>query len=224
MNDRSPHPSPEYLDRIEEKLYTAILADIMDSLGFRNQVMHSGIRPVYSGARMVGRAATMLGVRNEAVPEAPYALELELLDDLKPGELVACGVEGAPDASIWGELLSTCARSRGGRGAITDGMIRDAAAIAAMGFPVFAAGMSPADSKGRCEVVAIREPVEIGGVLVRDGDLVMADMDGCVAVPREIEDEVIAKGLEKVSAENRVRDLLARGDSIRQVFKEYGVL
>ncbi|HEX9015937.1 MAG TPA: RraA family protein, partial [Chloroflexota bacterium] len=93
-----------------------------------------------------------------------------------------------------------------------------------MGFPVFAAGMSPADSKGRCEVVAIREPVEIGGVLVRDGDLVMADMDGCVAVPREIEDEVIAKGLEKVSAENRVRDLLARGDSIRQVFKEYGVL
>lgn len=93
-----------------------------------------------------------------------------------------------------------------------------------MRFPVFAAGLCPADSKGWCEVVTIREPVEVGGVLVRDNDLVMADVDGCVAVPREIEEEVVKRGLDKVSAENRVRDLLARGDSIRQVFKEYGVL
>ncbi len=213
-----------YYEYISAKLYTAILADILDDLGFRKQVMRSDIRPIYPGARIVGRAATMLGVQAYAIPEQPYAMELELLDDLKPGEVVACATQGAKDCSIWGELLSTCARSRDGRGVIIDGMTRDAWGIEEMKFPVFAVGMNPADSKGRCEVISIRKPVEVGGVLVQDGDLVMADVDGCVAVPQAVEDVAIKRAFEKVSAENRVRDLLARGDSIRQVFKEHGVL
>lgn len=91
-----------YYDLVGEKLYTAILADIMDGLGHRKQVMRSDIRPIYPDARMVGRAATMLGVQMDIIPEAPYVLELERLDDLKPGELVVCAVQGAPNASIWG--------------------------------------------------------------------------------------------------------------------------
>ena len=93
-----------------------------------------------------------------------------------------------------------------------------------MKFPVFAIGMSPADSRGRIEVIAVRVPVEMGGVLVNDGDLIMADFDGCVVVPQLVEDEVITQALNKVSQENMVREILSKGASIQQVFKQYGVL
>jgi len=216
--------SQAYYDQIAERLYTAVLADVLDSLGYRNQVMRHDIRPLYPEAKVVGRAATMLGIQAYSVPEQPYMLELELLDDLKPGEVVVCTVQGERNSSVWGELLSTHSRARGGRGAILDGMTRDAWGIIEMRFPVFAVGLTPADSKGRCEIVSIRKPIEVGGVLVHDGDLVVADQDGCLAVPQPIEDEAIRLAMQKVSDENQVRDLLRRGASIRQVFRDHGIL
>jgi regulator of RNase E activity RraA len=107
---------------------------------------------------------------------------------------------------------------------ILDGLTRDSWGIIDMRFPVFASGMTPADSKGRIDVIATRVPIELGGVLVHDGDLVVADIDGCLAVPRGIEDEVLERAFEKVEGENEVRELLRRGASIRQVFKDYGIL
>jgi regulator of RNase E activity RraA len=215
---------PEYYDRIAGELYTAVLGDVMDSLGYRDQIMRPGIHPLYAEARVVGRAATMLAMETHRIPSEPYALELALLDDLQPGEVVVCGCQGAPRSGIWGELLSTQAHARGGRGAIIDGYCRDARAIRAMAFPVFAGGTSPADSLGRNDVTAIRVPVAVGGVLVHDGDLVFADDDGCVAVPQAIEDEVVTRALQKVAGENHVREILRRGASIQQVFKEHGIL
>ncbi len=93
-----------------------------------------------------------------------------------------------------------------------------------MRFPVFATGVSPADSKGRLDVVATRIPIELGGVLVSPGDLVVCDRDGCVAVPQELEERAIEAALEKVSGENMVRDLLAGGASLKQVFRDHGIL
>ncbi len=213
-----------YFDEIAKKLYAAVLADIMDDLGYRNQVMCCDIRPVYAEAKIVGRAATMLATNVDEIPAHPYELELTLLDELKPGEVIVCTTHGSRRCSIWGELLSTHARARGGRGAIFDGLTRDVAGITAMRFPVFATGCGAADSKGRAHVIAIRVPIDVGGVLVRDGDLVVADEDGGVAIPQGIEDEVIERALQKVSGENKVRDMLARGASIRQVFQQHGIL
>ena len=216
--------SQEYYALIEEKLYTAVLADIMDSLGYPHQIVQHEIRPLYPEAKVAGRAATMLTADIYQIPENPYKLELALLDDIKPGEVVMCATRGSTRAALWGELLSTHTKAKGGRGAIIDGLTRDAAKTIQMKFPVFAIGMSPADSRGRIEVIAIRVPVEMGGVLVNDGDLIMADFDGCVVVPQLVEDEVIKQALHKVSQENIVREILSKGASIQQVFKEYGVL
>jgi regulator of RNase E activity RraA len=133
-------------------------------------------------------------------------------------------VQGSTRAAVWGELLSTHTRARGGRGAVIDGLTRDAWGIADMKFPVFATGASPADSKGRLEVIAIREPMLVGGVAVAPGDLVLADEDGVVVVPAGIEEEVVDRAFEKVAGENTIRDILARGASIKQVFEEHGIL
>lgn len=216
--------SSDYYAQIEEKLYTAVLADIMDGLGYRQQIMRYDLRPLYTEAKMAGRAATMTTTEVYEIPQTPYKLELALLDDLKPGDVVVCATQGSTRAALWGELLSTHTRAKGGRGALIDGMTRDATRIIEMRFPVFALGMLPADSRGRLEVTAIRQPVQIGEVLVQDGDLIVADLDGCVAVPQAIEDQVIEAALGKASAENVVRDLLSKGASIQQVFDEYGVL
>jgi regulator of RNase E activity RraA len=103
-------------------------------------------------------------------------------------------------------------------------MSRDSWGIVDMKFPVFATGLSPADSKGRLEVVAIRGTIPVAGVSVADGDLVLADDDGCVVVPAALEQDVVARALEKVSGENEMREILAQGASIRDVFKKYGIL
>jgi regulator of RNase E activity RraA len=216
--------SSEYYDLIEQKLYTAVVADVIDRMGYTHQILRYDIRPLYSEAKIVGRAATMLAADVFQDPTEPYKLELVLLDDLKPGEVILCNMQGSKRSAIWGELLSTHARAKGGRGAIIDGLTRDALKTIQMRFPVFALGMIPADSHGRTDVIAIRVPIEIGDVLVHDGDLILADYDGCVAIPRNIEDEAIKRALQKVADENTVRDILKQGGSIQEVFKEYGVL
>lgn len=214
----------EFYGRVERELYTSVLADVMDDLGCRDQIMRHDLRPLYAGAAVVGRAATMLAGEVAQVPDEPFKLELELLDSIVPGEVVVCTTQGSTRAAMWGELLSTHTRARGGRGAIIDGLTRDAWGIGDMRFPVFVTGTSPADSKGRLDVTAIRVPILVGGVLVRDGDLVVGDIDGCVAVPQAIEAEVIERALAKVAGENTVRDVLDAGASIRQVFKDHGIL
>jgi regulator of RNase E activity RraA len=216
--------SAGYYDRIERQLYTSVLADVLDDLGQRRQVMSHTIRPLFPEARLAGRAATMLASEVYDVPAKPFELELQLLDSLEPGEVVVCTTQGSLHAAMWGELLSTHTQAKGGRGAVMDGLTRDSWGIVDIRFPVFAAGLSPADSKGRLDVTAIRVPIECGGVRVEPGDLVVADYDGCLVVPQAIEDEVVARALEKVSGENVVRELLRAGASIEQVFKEHGIL
>ncbi len=224
MNRIEDRYSTAYLDGIAGHLYASVLADILDGLGYRNQVMRPEVRPLHSGTKVAGRAATMLAVEVCDVPPNPYRLLMELLDTIKAGEIVVAGVQGTACAAIWGELLSTHTRAQGGRGAVLDGLCRDSRPIAEMRFPVFATGCSPADSKGRLDVISIRGTIPVGGVSVADGDLVVADDDGCVVVPCAVEDEVVTQALVKVSGENTVREVLRQGASIRTVFQDHRVL
>lgn len=216
--------SSRYLDGIAERLYSSVVSDVLDAAGYRRQVMRPEVRPLFAGAKVVGRAATMLAVEVSELPPEPYRLLMDLLDGLRPGEVVVGAVQGESRAALWGELLSTHTRAKGARGVVLDGMSRDSWGIVDMKFPVFATGLSPADSKGRLEVVAIRSTIPVGGVSVADGDLVVADDDGCVVVPAAIEEEVVAFALEKVSGENTMRDILRKGASIKEVFAEHGIL
>lgn len=216
--------SDDYLDGISKQLYSSVLADILDEAGHRHQVIRPEVRPLYPGARVAGRAATMLAVEVSELPKEPYRLLLELLDGLRPGEVVVGAVQASNRAALWGELLSTHTRAKGGRGAVLDGLSRDSWGIVEMKFPVFATGLTPADSKGRLEVIAIRGTIPVGGVSVANGDLVVADDDGCVVVPAAIEDEIVAKAMAKVSGEDKMRDVLRKGANLKEVFEEYGIL
>ncbi len=108
--------------------------------------------------------------------------------------------------------------------ALVDGAVRDTAQMNALGFSTFARGMCPRDSLHRQRVTAVDVPVVIGGVRIEAGDLVFADDDGVVVVPRAVEQAALAQAWDKVSAENRVRDEIRAGASATEVFRKYGVL
>ena len=126
--------------------------------------------------------------RSSAVPVAceparPYALELECIDALRPGDVLVATMNGDRGSALWGELLSTAAHAHGATGAVIDGLTRDAAKIMALDFPVFAAGFSPFDSKGRIDAVSHGRPIRVGDCVVHPGDWVFGDIDGIVVVP-----------------------------------------
>lgn len=217
---------PDFLAQLGSRLYTAVLSDSLDEVGYRQQAMRSSIRPLDDELVMVGFARTGLfrETFHVAPDENPYEHEIRLLDDLKPGEVVVFGCGGSSRIAPWGELLTTAARVRGALGAVTDGFVRDVRAIRSAKFPVFHGGIAPLDSKGRGKVVEIDVPIECAGVRIESGDLVFGDVDGIVVIPRRIEDEVLAHAFAKVASENTTRDALLRGDRLQDVYDRYGVL
>lgn len=212
-------------DQLVEELYTAVISDVLDSLGHREGVMTADIRPVYAGARLIGRAHTVLSSDIYHIPASdPYGMEIEAIDSTPPNAIVVGATNKSTRTCMWGELLSTATRARGGRGAVLDGHTRDVVMIERMGFPVFATGMRPVDSMGRGTIVSYGEPVMCGGVLVNEGDIVFADVDGIVVIPQAVEDEAIRLAREKVRGENAMRDWLAEGRTLREAFDHFGFL
>jgi 4-hydroxy-4-methyl-2-oxoglutarate aldolase len=207
-----------------ESLTSAILADVLDALGHRHSALPAEVRPLKPGWKLFGRAATLSCVAVAAEPAHPYAVELDCVDALKPGDVLVATTNNERSGALWGELLSTAARARGAVGVVIDGLTRDAARILAMDFPVFASGFSPLDSKGRLDAVSHGQPIRLGGCVVRPGDLIFGDIDGLVAVPQELAEAALGRALEKVRGENKVREELARGRSTREVFAQYGIL
>jgi regulator of RNase E activity RraA len=208
-------------------LNAAVLSDVMDSLGLARRALRSFVRPIDPDLQLLGRARTGLymPVYELRQDENPYEVEIALVDDLKPRDVVVLACNGPTERiAPWGELLSTAASARGACGCVTDGLVRDVRQIRAMRFPVFHGGIGPLDTRGRARMVERDTTVECGGVEVRSGDLVFGDVDGVVVIPRDRTAEVVERAVAKVSGENRTRDALRRGELLAEVYRRFGVL
>ena len=144
---------------------SAVVSDVLDRMGRREQVLDPAIRPLWPEARFVGVAVPVVIVADSSEPELPYDGELTALDGLRPGDVPMFVVEPGVRAASWGELFSCAAIGRGAAGVVVDGFVRDAAQIKALGFPTFARGLSPLDTFGRAVVTGIG--VEAGSVVWR---------------------------------------------------------
>lgn len=209
---------------IEETLYTAVIADALDQLGEHDRAMREYLRPLSPQVKFAGWARTILCQDVHYETPDPYGLEIEAMDSILPGEVVAVSTGESKRNAPWGELLSTAARARGARGAVVDGLVRDVQKIVKLGFPVFAAGIKPVDSRGRGLVIHYNVPILCGGIVVTPGDLIVADFDGVVTIPAPRLEETLALAREKVTKENHSREDLRKGAYLSDVYERYGVL
>lgn len=222
------------LEEARAELYTAVVGDIMDQMGFRHQFLSPQIRPLSDGMTLVGRAMTVLEAdcleSDERKPDPanpalarPFGLMLKALDDLKRGEIYFCTGSSQPYA-LWGELMTTRARKLGAAGVVLDGYTRDSRNVLTMDFPLFSYGSYAQDQGPRGKVIDFRCPVETNGVLVHDGDIIFGDIDGVCVVPNAIVREVLKKALEKARGERTVKKAIENGQSAQSAFDEYGIM
>ena len=213
-------------DMMAEKLYVAVISDILDNMGYRNQVLQPGVVPAHPDPSvvLVGRAATVLVGPQYEVVDQPYTNQIAAIDALKPGDVVVSGVGGMTNVAVWGELFSNAARARGARGFLTDGCHRDTRMVLDLGFPVFSRGPRPVDISGRGTVISFGRPVEVAGVIVRTGDVVFAEVDGVVIIPQDLAEETMSRAFEKVAKEDGAREDLRAGRLLSEVWSKYRVL
>lgn len=217
------------LAQIRSTLYAAVVCDALDQAGHPNQSPRVPL-PRWTGhmsersSLLVGRCKTTLWADMAHRDPQPYALELEAVDACNVDDVLIAAASGSMRSGIWGELLTTAATNRGCVGAIIDGAIRDVDKISAMNFPVHARGTCLYDSLNRQRVIDVDVPVEIDGVAFHPGDLVFADRDGVVVVPRKVESEVLELAFAKVGGENKVRDAIRNGMSAVAAYEMFGVL
>jgi len=224
QGDQIPAPDIDF-EQARTTLYAAVIADILDDMGHRDQVMTADVRPVMHQQVLVGRARTMLAVPEFEEPGEPFTTQIEATDALAPGDLVVAHCSGITHAAFWGELFSTAARARGAVGCVMDGYSRDTRKVLDLGFPLFATGIRPINSKGRLTVTAYDRPVRCGGVLVRSGDIVFAEADGIVVIPHEIAPDAIDRALAVATKESQMReDLIHGGLTLREAWLKHRVL
>lgn len=208
------------------RLYSAVIADTLDTLGFHHQVATPGVLPLDDTSVICGRVRTgiyMLIFHDDADTNV-YENEIKLIDDLHEDDVAVIICHGNQQISPWGELLSTRAKYLKAGGCLTDGSVRDVRQIRDMGFPVFTAGRNPADTKYRGKMMMYDVPAEFCGVRIQPGDLVFADIDGIVFIPAHATEEVTRLALEKVSTETTVRQELEGGASLQEIFERHEIL
>ena len=232
MRDLVWRDDAELFSIVRAELYTAVIGDIMDQLGSQQQFLPPSIRPMRDNMFVVGRAMTVLEADVFSLPtgdlsaplmERPFGLMLEALDDLKKDEIYLCG-GASPNYALWGELMSTRAKKLGSAGAVVNGYHRDTFGILELEFPTFSYGPWAQDQAPRGRVVGWRVPIQIGQVLVGDGDIVVGDVDGVCVIPKAIETKVFSAAIDKARTEKLVKKAIAGGMSAVESWKRHGVM
>ena len=212
------------LPRRFAKIYTAAVTDVLDELGLMRQTLPSALQPLTPGMRVAGYAFTARGRPYHGRPRERDATLRRFLAMVGavPADSVLVLATNDHAAAHFGELSMEALRRRRARGAVIDGATRDAAYIARVGFPTFVRYRSPQDSVPRWRVADWGQPVTIGGVRVSLGDIVVADLDGVVVVPRRVAHEVLLRCEKLVGTENRVRTAVKRGATPLEAYEKYG--
>ena len=183
--------------------------------------MDARLRPIYDAAVVVGPAITVQMVPpsfESAKAKNGLKLAFEAIDRAQAGDVIVVGGE-LTDSGMWGEMMAIAGKKKGLNGAIVDGGVRDVLAIQEMKFPLFYTNPVVTSAQPRLETVAVNEPVDCGGRIVRPGDLVVADYDGVVVVPKDAIEKIYSLSLEIAEKEKGQREALESGTPLTDLMK-----
>ena len=211
--------APLSTDTIKNFMYasTATVSMQMLKRGFRNSAIN-GVRPVSAGAaRMVGPAFTLRYIPGREdldqppKPSDPPSAQREAIEETPAGHVLVIGTEGNTAAGTLGDILALRLKVRGVAGVLSDGAMRDTPVIGKMDFPVFCTAAAAPPSMTRLHPVETQTPVGICGVPVYPGDVIVADEDGAIVVPRHLAEEVARDSFEQERLEKFVAIRISQG-------------
>lgn len=202
------------------KVASASVADAVDQIVGKRGYMDYTIKPRINEKKVVGPAVTIQEGPTDEVLPPQHALDA--IDESPEGSVIVIGVNGEPNVAIWGGIMTAGAVANGLAGAILDGGVRDLMEIRRdYDFSVFARSISPGTTLGRFKTLSSNEPVECGGILVNPGDLIVADLDGVVVVPKEHVTAVLERATEIEMREAKQAKLIRETKSLRQGLAKY---
>lgn len=212
------------------KSRSADIYDTMDLMGWSDQCMDIGIKPLRADMKVAGPAFTVWGMREplygEELPRPDFD-NWALFDKFYPGCVIVMNAEKDDVVGHWGEMMSYGARNAGAVGAVIDGNTRDMAGILAIDrWSCFARNTTPVESKKRWRPKACEIPILVSGTLtktvrVNPGDWIFGDCDGVMVIPKEILTDVALAVEDLSNREELSRNALARGEKMRDVVKKY---
>jgi Demethylmenaquinone methyltransferase len=212
----------ELFEIMKRELYTGVLCDMLDTIGYSHQFLPREIQALRSTDVMVGRAFPTIICDVYGEQEKPLGLLAEAVDHIKEGEVyIVTG--GDRRCAYFGEIMTATIRKNGAVGAVIDGYMRDTRQVLEQNFPVFSMGRDAQGSLYRNQVIRYGCPVEIGNIKINAGDLIFGDIDGVVVIPKEIEEKAITITLEKVRGEKDTRAAIEGGMSAVDAVNKYGV-
>lgn len=200
---------------------TASVADAVDKVAGKRGYMDQSIKPRINDKKVVGPAVTVQeGPTTEFVPPQHA---LDLIDSAEAGSVMVIGIDGEANVAVWGGLMTAGAYARDLAGAILDGGVRDLTEIRRdYGFPVYARAVSPGTTLGRFKTLGANVPVVCGGVEVNPGDIIVADIDGVVVVPRAHAEAILAMAQEIDRRELEQAKLIVQARSLKEGLAKYG--
>lgn len=210
------HSDHELLDHFAS-LDTTVVSDALDGCGMLPGL--AGISPMWGRPTVAGYAVT---VQLEPLVGSHHGSHI-LTDAIAvagPNDVIVVANGGRTDVSSWGGIVTLGAVQRGVRGVVTDGACRDVAQARELGFPVFARGQTPVTARGRLHQRSTGHPIDIDGVTVHPGDVVLADECGVVVVPRERASEVLAAARGVAEREAAIEADIREGVPLPQAMRD----
>ncbi|MHB0764604.1 RraA family protein [Stutzerimonas sp. NM35] len=209
------------LNNIKSFMTSPILSDILDDLGYCGQII-SGLTPNISGGKLLGRAKTLK--LRELRPGEDFKgiySALRSYDTVVPNDIIM--VENCMgEYAYFGELNANLALRAGAIGTIVGGKTRDGNEVLTLGYPVFSTGYTCQDVRRRATVDSINEPIQMSGVRVVVGDLVFADNEGVIVIPKKIESKVIEAVYNRAASEKKILNEIAMGVDVDVLTEKYG--
>jgi regulator of RNase E activity RraA len=215
-----PITDTELLERYEQ-LYTGAISDVLREFCLLEQSLPSHLRPLRDEDTVAGFAFTVKSAPNTRI-EGEMEYRTQMLGEMTPNAFMVWDTTQDEKATLWGGVMTATAKQMGVRAACIDGGIRDTKQILGANFPVYYKHRIPNGSLGRCLITHYQIPIKIGDCFIRPGDLLFADIDGVLCVPREIAYDVLIRAEEIHENENKIFEWVHSGESINEIVEKGG--
>jgi 4-hydroxy-4-methyl-2-oxoglutarate aldolase len=213
-------PELEICERYE-KIFTAAVNDVLRENLLTQQILPNDIMPLREHQRVAGFAFTIKGAKNLELKNE-MAQRAEMLDSLKENSFVVWDTSNDDESTQWGECMTMAAQRKKVRGAAVDGGVRDTDQVLKLGFPLWVRYRNSNGMLGRFRISGWQTQIRIGNVFIQPGDLIFADIDGVIVVPRAICVPVLIRAEEIANGESQLKKWIKEGMSATEIVKRGG--